>query len=115
MILLYSLLILIFPVVIALNMLIYRIIIKNALKKYIEPKLKEKGLLFIDYKWPGLLSNGDFEDNNLTLKVMNKNGNVSNSTYAYIYYKELNGAKKITVRVDTTFWIIDSVTYSSEF
>ena len=115
MILLYSLLILIFPLVISLNVLMYRGIVKKALRKYIEPKLKERGLLFIDYKWPGLFSNGDFDDDTLTLTMMNKNGNVSNSTYAYIYYKgEENETKKITVRIDRKFWIIDKITYSSE-
>jgi hypothetical protein len=97
-------------------MLIYRLIVKKALKKYIEPKLDEKGLIFIDYKWPGLLSNGDFKADDVGLIIiMNKNGNVSNSSYAYIFYKEGNETKKITARIDTTFWFINKVVYSSEF
>ncbi len=115
MILLYSLLILIFPVIAFVNVLIYRIIVRKALKKYIEPQLKEKGLLFISFKWPGLFSNGDFKNDTLTLTVMNKNGKVSNSVYAYIYYKDLSDIKRITTRIDTKFGIIDSITYSSEF
>jgi hypothetical protein len=115
MILFYSLAILIFPFIIGLNMLIYRLLIKKALKKYIGPKLDEKGLIFIDYKWPGLLSNGDFKIDDVGLTIMNKNGNVSNSSYAYIFYKDGNETKKITVRIDTTFWVINKVVYSSEF
>jgi hypothetical protein len=117
MIILYSLLILIFPFIISINVLIYRSIVKNALKKYIEPKLKEKGLVFIDYKWPGFFSNGDFEDDTMALTIMNKNGNVYNSSYAYIYYKEEEGSetRKVTVRIGTIFWFINKITYSSEF
>lgn len=114
MILLYSLIILIFPVVIGLNIFIGRAIIKTALRKYIEPKLKENGLLFVDYKWAGLFSSGDFKDNQLQLSFMGKNGNISNSIYAYIYYKDLNNTKKITVRIDTTFLFIQEVAYSAE-
>jgi hypothetical protein len=114
MILLYSLAILIFPLIIGLNILIYRLIVKKALRKFIEPKLSEKGLTFVEYKWPGLLSNGDFKADDISLTIMNKNGNVSNSSYAYIFYKDGNKTKKITARIDTTFWFINRVIYSSE-
>jgi hypothetical protein len=114
MILLYTLAILLFPLIIALNMLIYRLIVKKALKKYIEPKLTQRGLLFIDYKWPGLFSSGDFKDQALTITIMNKNGNIFNSVYTYVYYKESNETKKITARIDTIFWFIKKVTYSSD-
>ncbi len=63
------------------------------------------------------MSNGDFKDDTLTLTIMNKNGNVSNSIYAFIYYKGggENATKKITVRIYTKYWFIDKITYSSEF
>ena len=95
-------------------MLIYRLIVKKALRKFIEPKLTEKGLTFVDYKWPGLLSNGDFKPDDITF-IMNKNGNIFNSSYAYIFYKDGNDTKKVTARIDTTFWFINKVMYSSEF
>ena len=114
MILFYSLIILIFPLIIGLIILIYHLIVKKALKKFIEPKLSERGLTFIEYKWPGLLSNGDFKSDDITLMVMNKNGNASNSIYVYIFYKEGSETKKITVRINTTFWFINEVVYSSE-
>ena len=106
---------LIFPLLIGLNILAYRIIVKKAIKKYIEPKLKEKGLLFVDFKWPGLMSSGDFEGDFLISAIMNKMGWVSNSIYVYIYYRDLDDTKKVTVRIDTTFFIINKVAYSSEF
>ncbi len=112
MILIYSLIILLFPFIISVNVLIYRAMVKKAIRKYIEPKLKEKGLLFINYKWPGLLSTGDFDNGwNITL---NTGGNTSQSVYVYIYYEDSSGAKRITARIDTTLWFINSVTYSSE-
>ena len=95
-------------------MLIYHVIVKKAIRKYIKPKLNEKGLIFVDYKWPGLFSIGDFKENTWTIPVMNKNGNTFNSTYANIYYKELNETKKITVRIDTIFFLFQKVTYSSD-
>lgn len=115
MILLYSLIVLIFPFIVSINILIYHTIVRKAVKRYIEPQLKEKGLLFINYKWPGLFSSGDFKSDTLTLTVMNKNGRISNSTYVYIYYKHLRDIKRITARISTKFLIIDSITYSSEF
>jgi hypothetical protein len=115
MFLLYSLLILIFPVVISVNVLMYISVVKKAIRKDIEPELKEKGLYYIEYKWPGLFSNGDFKEDNLPLKFMSKNGKASNSFYAYIYYKAGSKTKRTTVRIDTIFWSIDKIAYSSEF
>ena len=115
MILLYTLLVLIFPAIIFLNMLTYRMVVKKALRKYIEPKLTEQGLLFVEYKWPGLLSKGDFKNENFSFTIMNRNGRASFSSYADIFYKRLNDTKKVTVRIDTTFLIINKVSYSSEF
>ena len=114
MILLYSLLILTLPTIIVLNVLLYHIIVRRALKKYIKPKLKDNGFTFLNYKWPGLFSNGDFKNDKITLTVMSKNGSVVSSTYAYIYYHKFNDTKKVTVRIGTTFLIIYKVDFSSE-
>ena len=114
MILIYSLTILIFPFIIGLNILFYHLIVRKALRKFIEPELNEKGLIFVNYKWPGLLSNGDFKYNDTTF-IVNKNGNFFNSFYAYMYYKDGKETKKITVRIDTALWYINKVVYSSDF
>jgi hypothetical protein len=104
-----------FLMIIALQMLIYRLIVKSALRRYIEPKLKEKGFIFTSAKWPGFLSNGEFKDDDITLTLMNKNGNVSNAIYTDIFYNDGNESAKISARIETTFWRIKSVVYSSEF
>lgn len=114
MILFYALAILLFSVIIGLNVLICRAIIKAALRKYIEPLLKEKGLAFVDYKWAGLFSSGDFKENQIQLTFASTNGRVSNSIYTYVYYRDLNDTKRITVRIDTTFLIIKKIAYSTE-
>ena|ERR1700761_3681475 len=113
MVLLYFLLILIFPFIIFLNILVYRLVVRKALRKHIKPKLEEKGLTFIDYKWPGLFSNGGFGNPEITLLV-NTNGNLLNSIYVYIYFKDAYETKKTTARIDTMFLFIRKVTYSSE-
>lgn len=113
--LLYSLILLLFPTIIAINVLAYTLTVKKALRKFIEPKLRENECAFIDYKWPGLLSNGDFRSNDIAFTDMNKNGNIFNSTFAYIFYKKGNETKKITARIDTAFLITRKVVYSSEF
>lgn len=114
MFLLYSMIILLFPSIIGINILIYNLTVKKAIKKIIEPKLKENGYSFVGYEWPGFLSNGDFKANNINIRTMSKNGRIINSMYAYIFYKRENEAKKITVQIDTLFFIIRNVFYSSE-
>ena len=114
MFLLYSLLILFFPLLISLNVLIYVSIVKKALRKYIKPILEEKNLSYVEYKWPGLFSDGDFNENDFIISIVNSYGSTSNSYYAYIYYRTGNETKKTTVKIDTRFWVIKKVTYSSE-
>jgi hypothetical protein len=111
---LYSLIILLFPTIIALNMLLYHMIVRKALRKYIKPKLKDNNMSFIKYKWPGLFSNGDFKDDEMALTIMSKNGSIVNSTYVDIYYNKLDDTKKITARIDTIFFFIYKVHYSSK-
>ncbi len=115
MILLYSLLILIFPLIIFLNIFFYRIMVGNALRRFIKPNLNAKGLVFVEYKWPGLLSSGNFKDDTPELRIASKNGRSTNSIYAYIYYSDLRYTKKITVRINTKFLTINNVDYSSGF
>src|ERR1700744_2784325 len=90
---------------ILLQSVIYKSTVKRAIKKYIEPKLNEKSYAFIDYKWPGLLSSGDFKDLAFTL-ITNKYGNSAISYYADIYYKAGNDTKRVTAKIDTSFFSI---------
>jgi hypothetical protein len=114
MILFILLAILFFSLFIFLQSLLYRSIVKKAIRNYIEPKLIEKSYSFIEYKWPGLLSNGDFEDDQITLAVTSKFGNSSNTFYADIYYKAGNETKKVTAKIDTSFLSIYKVSCSKE-
>jgi len=114
MFLLILIVVLFFSFFVLLFVLTYINTMEQALRKYIKPALEEKGLLYIDYKWPGLFSDGDFNETDFTITVMNNYGSASYSHYAYIYYKVGGETKKTTVRIDTTFWVIKKVTYSSE-
>ena len=98
---------------ILLQIIIYRSVVKKAIKKYIEPKLNKNGYTFIEYKWPGFLSSGDFNDLEITL-VANKYGNSSNDFYVDIYYKAGRDTKKITTKIELAFLSINSVSSSSE-
>ncbi|GAB3915645.1 hypothetical protein [Mucilaginibacter boryungensis] len=113
MILFYSLIVLILPFIIFINVLIYHFTIKKALNNYIIPKLKENDLAFIQYKWPGLFSNGNFK-NAPKLTPMNRNGQPSSSLYAdIIYYTPMGETKRVTARIDTSFFLIKNVSYSA--
>ena len=105
--------ILLISLFIFLQIIIYRSLVKKAIKKYIEPQLNEKGYAFIEYKWPGFLSSGDFNDLEVTL-VTNKYGNSSNDCYADIYYQAERNIKKVTAKIESTFLSIKKVSYSSE-
>jgi len=115
MILLYSLVVLVFAIMIGLPILTYRITINKAIKSYIIPKLEEKGFDFIEYRWPGLFSTGSFKDDNFKLTVMNKNGNSISSRYVdIVYYKPSGETHKITARITSKFFFIDQVSFSRE-
>jgi len=116
MVLFYAVLILFFPVLISCYVLVYRLVVKKALNKYIIPKLSENDLKFMEYRWPGLLSTGKFKDDTFQLTVMNKYGQASNSLYAdIVYYTPEGQTKRVTARIDTFLFFIDKVSYSGEF
>lgn len=110
----YILVIICFITVILLNVFIVSYTIKRALKKYIIPKLQERGLLLESYKWVGLLKFGDFKNEKHVLRPSIGGGSPMISIYIYIYYKDLETRKRITVRIDTLFLFIRKVAYSTE-
>lgn len=112
-ILFYLLVILFFSAIIYINVLIYRSIVKRALRKYIEPELNKNGYTFIEYKWPGLFSSGDFKQMKISL-ITNKYGGILNVSYVDIYYEAGNDTKKVTAKISTTLFFISGVSYSNE-
>jgi hypothetical protein len=114
MLILNILLLIVFPVVIFLNIFIVSYIIKSALKKFVKPQLIQKGFVFVDYKWCGFFSHGEFKDDKFKITFVSMNGNPSISIYVDIYYKDAGLEKKITIRIDTLFCFIRKVVYSAK-
>jgi CDP-diglyceride synthetase len=93
----------------------WRYIINRALKKFVIPLLKNKGLVFVRYKWVGPFGTGDFEENTIVIRPSMSFGGLYVSIYMYIYYySELNVKNRITVRIDTLFLFIKKVVFSEE-
>ena len=90
--------------------------IRRAIKEIVNPLLIAKGMSYIDYKWPGFFSRGDFEVGNKAIKDMFKTGLNSVSVYSFIYYKDLklDANKSITIRIDVMGLLIENVTYSNQ-
>jgi hypothetical protein len=103
---------LIFLAFILLNILIFRLIINRALRKYIEPDLKEKGMFFERYKWLGFFNTGDFAE--LTITFGGSNASARLSIYIDVYYQSTKEQKRTTVRIDTFYLFIRRVKYSSD-
>jgi len=107
--------------IILLNILIVRLIIKRALRKYIKPDLDKKELYFISYKWVIFFGIGDFTRENDSDAPNNGYWGGAGgrspflSIYIYIYYyNSHNIDKRVTARIDTLFFFIRKVKYSSE-
>jgi hypothetical protein len=96
------------------NALFIFLFIRSAVKKYVKPNLQSSGLIFVRSRWAGLFNSGDFGNAGFSFKPSFLNGNPFLSIYAYIYYKEFDVIKRFTIRIDTLFFFIRNVTFSSE-
>lgn len=105
--------IILFAVVILLNVLIFKLLIKRALRKFIRPKLENECLIFIDYKWAGFFSFGNFKNEEIVIRPSGSDPFLT--IYIYIYFKDTRSEKRITAKIDTLFLFIRKVTYSSGF
>jgi len=101
-----------------LNVGINRIIINVAIKKYVIPDLNKKGFTSKGYESTGIFSVGDFTgmtNSDMPVRLFfSKNGSPTKSSFYYIYYNTGDGNKRITVRIDTLFFSVQKVKYSSE-
>jgi len=106
--------ILIFPMVLALNLLFIYLFTRRAVKQFVIPALTSKGYVFVSYKWVGFFACGDFKNDRMNFAFF-KTGTNSISIYAYIYYKDGDSNdKRITIRIDVESLSIDKVNYSAE-
>ena len=115
-----TILILIIAVFVALSLIIigiFKLIVTIAIKKYVIPDLRKKGLIYKGYESTGFSSHGDFtqeSDGYVPSIFFSMRGSAQMSLYFYIYYKSSDVDKMITIRIDTVFLVIRRVKYSGE-
>jgi len=96
------------------NALFIYLFIKRAVNKCVKPRLQSSGLTFVRSQWAGLFNSGDFGDTGFSFRPSFSRGNPFLSIYAYIYYKEFDVIKRLTIRIDTIFFFIRKVKFSRE-
>ena len=69
---------------ILINLWLIRYIINRAIRKYVKPKLQESGHSFINYKWLGFFSHGEFTDDKFVLVPGLKGGHRQRRDRGYI-------------------------------
>jgi hypothetical protein len=103
--------------VVLFNVLFHRYTIRRAIKKYIRPKLEEKGYELKNFKFAGIFSKGDFEnDKEPFLPFFSAGGSPVNNIYAYLYLNRKDEAitKRVTVELRTFFFAIEKVSFLPE-
>jgi len=102
--------------IIACNIIVFHLTIKRAIKKFVNTELASKDMVFIDYKWPGFFSRGDFKDGALAFNALFKTGLNTTSIYSYIYYRDLKSglSNRVTIKIDVIGISIENVVYSSD-
>ena len=103
--------------IIVVNIIVFHIMIKRAIKDFVNPFLSSKNKIFVSYKWAGFLSKGDFKDGQNPLDALLFNTGLNRtSIYSYIYYKDLNCEliKRITIKIYRVSGSVKDVIYSSD-
>ncbi len=106
--------ILFYSIIILLNIYIYRSVINKAIDNFIKPKLQDKGLSFLRYKWLGFFNRGAFTNDTLVLIPSLKFGYPIISIYIDIYFTNGVDERKISVRIDKSLFLIRKIYYSDE-
>ena len=102
---------LVFPLIFTGNILFTYVFIKKAIRSFVIADLKNKGYLFVNYKWTGLFNHGDFE-NKQDFFAFFKTSLNSISIFSYIYYKDSEETKRMTIKIKVVDLSIDTVVYS---
>lgn len=96
---------------------ILRSVINKAIRRYVIPDLNKKGYVYKGYE-SVKYGIGDFtRQTNADIPstpFVITNGSPFNSFFFYIYYKTPTGEKRVTARIDTSFFFIQKVKYSHE-
>ena len=103
-----------FLIVILLNIIIVRYIIRRAIKKHVKRELGEKDLTYSDWKWAGFFAYGDFDEKPQFTLITMGNGSPDISIFLYVYYSDGISKKRVTVKIETLFFFIRKIKYSHE-
>ena len=98
--------------VLFVNVLLFYLHIKTAIRKFVKPELEQKGLKYVDYKWTGFWECGDFRDR--IEFALFKTGLNTTSVYSYVYYKSDGITKRVTIKIYLINSIIHKVVYSDK-
>jgi hypothetical protein len=112
----FGLALLVFVLIIVGNVTVFHLVIKQAIKKFIDPALSSKNMVFISYKWAGFFSPGDFAKGEKALNALFSAGLNRVPIYSYIYYRHLKVGmvKSVTIKIYRIGGSIEDVVYSSD-
>ena len=101
--------------IILINVYLHKLVINRALTKFIIPHLNENGLTFVNYKSVGFFKFGDFKPKDeVTFWPFMATGSPVQSIYIYVFYKEGETEKRVTVKINVLLLFIKKVIYSGE-
>ncbi|MES2426706.1 MAG: hypothetical protein V4560_07010 [Bacteroidota bacterium] len=104
--------ILLLPIIILLNVLLFHVLIRSAIKRTVKPALEKNQLVFVDYKWVGFWDCGDFKNDSMDFALFKTSLNTLN-IYSYLFYKDLDVIKRITIKIYVEGLRVTEVEFSS--
>lgn len=94
----------------SVNYLIYRKIVADALRKFINPYLESQELKLKEFKFTGLFNNGDFSYEGVSPIFIPEMGKFITSTYVYVFALSRTGQViRFTVKIHCRFLFIQEV------
>lgn len=93
------------------NILIYKLLIKAAIRKKIIPYLKQNNCEYVKLYSEGFFDKGNFK-NDKSKWVYSQTGYSQISIYKELFYKNQKGiTKKISIRIDSLLMFVTNVSY----
>lgn len=100
--------------IVFINILLYKLIVIFAVKKYISPYFKSIDQQLISTKFVGLFNMGDFGKERIGIKPISTFGNIFNNTFVYVdVIDQYGNTFNYTARILTFFLFIRKVTLKS--
>ena len=100
------------PFIILANVALFHLLVKTAIRRIVKPELEKRNLTYVSYKWAGFWSCGDFRNDSMDFALF-KTGLNTISIYSYVYYKDSDEIKKITIKIYIVGVGVNKVEYSN--